>query len=272
MQHSTYWLSRTPGTQPEGPYFFDQLERMFASGHVTAQAQICPQGGKEWRLLAAAIRNPSSKPVDTTARNCEVSLYVLIFLAGVVSIVPIFGLVFGLVAYGVILLVGTALAVVMMVKGKTARGIFGLGSVWLGLPILIFLAQSFGLGIGVGMSKYQQRKAKETALAESADRQQFEERCREEAKAVMVRSGWSAEGVKFSVPISSKENEPVVYAELPKNQGADVWRFDFRTDGTVDKIISTKRGELYRQAEPADPTEAMRRWLDGKNAADTPSE
>lgn len=84
MQDSTYWLSRAPGTQPEGPYYFDQLESMFAGGQVTAQAQICPQGGKEWRLLAEEIRGQETVAWALTGQRTSAGTW--LFVLGVICL------------------------------------------------------------------------------------------------------------------------------------------------------------------------------------------
>jgi len=51
MSLTTYWLSRAPGQDPEGPFTLGQLQRMHAAGSVTAESQVCRQGEEEWRGL-----------------------------------------------------------------------------------------------------------------------------------------------------------------------------------------------------------------------------
>lgn len=44
----TYWLSRTPGAAPEGPFTVGQLKAMYRTGAINAEAQLCPNGEQEW--------------------------------------------------------------------------------------------------------------------------------------------------------------------------------------------------------------------------------
>lgn len=59
MTH-TYWLARNPGTQTEGPFLLSQLESMFSSGQLTAAAQVCREGERDWHLLAEELEEPAS--------------------------------------------------------------------------------------------------------------------------------------------------------------------------------------------------------------------
>ncbi len=47
----TYWLSRAPGQDAEGPFTLGQIRRMSAAGSVTAESQVCRHGEEEWISL-----------------------------------------------------------------------------------------------------------------------------------------------------------------------------------------------------------------------------
>ena len=44
----TYWLSRTMGASPEGPFTFGQLKAMYKTGAITAESQVCVNGEDDW--------------------------------------------------------------------------------------------------------------------------------------------------------------------------------------------------------------------------------
>jgi hypothetical protein len=44
----TYWLSRTMGATPEGPFTFGQLKAMYKTGAINAEAQVCVNGEEDW--------------------------------------------------------------------------------------------------------------------------------------------------------------------------------------------------------------------------------
>jgi hypothetical protein len=48
---TTYWLSRKPGQDAEGPFTLAQLRRMFDSGVLTVESQVCRQGEEDWVSL-----------------------------------------------------------------------------------------------------------------------------------------------------------------------------------------------------------------------------
>lgn len=58
MTH-TYWLARKPGSQTEGPFLLAQLQSMFSAGQLTAAAQVCREGERDWHLLAEELEEPA---------------------------------------------------------------------------------------------------------------------------------------------------------------------------------------------------------------------
>lgn len=74
---TTYWLSRKPGQDPEGPFTLAQLCRMFDSGAVTVEAQVCRRGESAWISLEEELESferpqqltqilPTSQPLAQT--------------------------------------------------------------------------------------------------------------------------------------------------------------------------------------------------------------
>jgi len=71
---TTYWLCRTPGATPEGPFTLGQIRKMYDGGAITAEGQICRNGEEEWtgiddELAAVEI---GSEPVMTAPQRQRV--------------------------------------------------------------------------------------------------------------------------------------------------------------------------------------------------------
>lgn len=64
---TTYWLSRTPGASPEGPFTLGQLRAMYGTGAINAEAQVCPNGEQEWteaRWMLEDVETTASLPAS----------------------------------------------------------------------------------------------------------------------------------------------------------------------------------------------------------------
>ena len=92
----TYWLSRTPGMETEGPFTIGQLRRMHAAGTITADAQICRHGDDEWieasymieatdEISAGAVMAPA-QVVYVTPRKSRAGTYGCLTAVGCVVI------------------------------------------------------------------------------------------------------------------------------------------------------------------------------------------
>lgn len=55
-----YWICRTPG-KVEGPFDRPVLESMMASGEVTGELQICPEGSETWQTLHSILSEPGNE-------------------------------------------------------------------------------------------------------------------------------------------------------------------------------------------------------------------
>jgi hypothetical protein len=98
---TTYWLSRTPGQDPEGPFTPAQLRRMSAAGSVTVESQVCRRGESEWisledelalheaEQLAAAgpAVGQAAPPMPDPPPRRRSRLGVLLILAGVLLVI-----------------------------------------------------------------------------------------------------------------------------------------------------------------------------------------
>ena len=54
-----YWICRTPG-KVEGPFERSALESMMATGDVTKDLQICPEGSETWQTLESLLDAPGA--------------------------------------------------------------------------------------------------------------------------------------------------------------------------------------------------------------------
>jgi hypothetical protein len=98
---TTYWLSRKPGQDAEGPFTLAQLRRMSAAGSVTAESQVCRRGESEWISLEdelalheadqLAAAGPavarSAPPMPEPPPRRRSRLGVLLILAGVLLVI-----------------------------------------------------------------------------------------------------------------------------------------------------------------------------------------
>lgn len=70
---NTYWLSRTPGATPEGPFTFGQLKAMYATGAINAEAQVCANSEEEWTearwMLEEAVESFSTELSQRTEQR-----------------------------------------------------------------------------------------------------------------------------------------------------------------------------------------------------------
>lgn len=151
-----YWLSRGPGMQAEGPFFFGQLWTMFEAGQLTAEAQVCRHGEEDWFLLhdeidAVLQMERQMKPKVARSLSYEEALQkrdaeqaasygsvINWVTAGIclIGFVPAIGLVAFLI-WGLWVLVATVLCVMQMSRGRVASGIWNLIGVWIFAPFVI---------------------------------------------------------------------------------------------------------------------------------------
>lgn len=160
---NVYWLSRDGSSAAEGPYALGQLRNFYQRGEVTALAQVCLHGSDSWLPLHEELEHDEDmerqlKPAVSVLRR-EKSLEqvlrerdaesvktwgnvagALMILTGLASLVPFFGLLTWF-AYGLVSLICTVLAVLMMVKGAVGRGIMTIGLAWIGLPLVMVILQ-----------------------------------------------------------------------------------------------------------------------------------
>jgi len=69
----TYWLSPSKGAETKGPFTLDQLQKMYDSGLVTAQALVCPNGSEDWIFLHELMGESKARAETSRRRTSSVS-------------------------------------------------------------------------------------------------------------------------------------------------------------------------------------------------------
>jgi hypothetical protein len=184
---TTYWLCRAPGSATEGPFTLGQLKSMYATGAISAQALICEHGGQEWSearwMLEAEEMPVRAKPVaqsprqpsfenamrnrdEVLAKRFSAAVNWMAVLTCLIALVPGLGILGGILAYGLLVTVGTILCVLTIVKGRVGRGIWDLIGIWVLVPLMMVVFQAFGLG---AFSAWKERKMAEMPLSAPAE-------------------------------------------------------------------------------------------------------
>jgi hypothetical protein len=113
----------------------DELDYRHTSGGAPA-----PSGG------AASVQAQMADRDASTVKNCSRAADVLVLLTAGIAFVPVLGLGAWLFAALVVPAV-SVLAIIVMTKGRTLRGVMMLIGAWLGVPLAILIGNIFWVGV-----------------------------------------------------------------------------------------------------------------------------
>lgn len=65
---TTYWLCRAPGSETEGPFALEQIQCMYQSGAITAQAMLCREGDEVWVSALDELQSSFTPPQPIVRR------------------------------------------------------------------------------------------------------------------------------------------------------------------------------------------------------------
>lgn len=161
----SYLLSQAgTGTDLEGPFSLAQIELLYRGGRLSAAALLVDDQGV-WRDVKDELdyrptsSGASASPGGTTSvqaqmavrdsmtvKNCSRTADVLVLLTAGIAFVPVVG--FGAWFFAALVVPAVSvLAIIVMTKGRTLRGVLMLLGAWLGVPLAIVIGNVVGVGL-----------------------------------------------------------------------------------------------------------------------------